>query len=301
MAARFGKPSVLEQAGQRRPDSPEEPCVRYATEAGCLRWQRTTNDWIHTMSNTTVNTGAAVRRVSWGSIFVGTVVAMALMVLFATLGLAIGAAAVDPVGEGSPLSGLGVGSGIYLVLTQLISLAIGGYAAARLAGVPRTISSLLHGASVWALATLLLTWAASCRFSSVIAAIRLPSAPWCATASSTGAIPAAFKPASWACVEDIAEPGLRIDVVELGRHDQGVRRSVGHRRAPKSQLFLPSATRHLGAVVGRANPSVLEEQSEGRPTALLEHVVDGLGDIGVPRHLAALDLQPVAQALDQRA
>ncbi len=112
------------------------------------------------MSNTTVNTGAAVRRVSWGSIFVGTVVAMALMVLFATLGLAIGAAAVDPVGEGSPLSGLGVGSGIYLVLTQLISLAIGGYAAARLAGVPRTISSLLHGASVWALATLLLTWAA---------------------------------------------------------------------------------------------------------------------------------------------
>ena len=102
----------------------------------------------------------AVRRVSWGAIFVGTVVAMALMVFFTTLGLAIGAAAVDPLYEESPLSGLGVGSGIYIVVTQMISLAVGGYAGARLAGVPRTVSSLLHGAAVWALATLLLAWAA---------------------------------------------------------------------------------------------------------------------------------------------
>jgi hypothetical protein len=82
------------------------------------------------------------------------------MVFFTTLGLAIGAAAVDPLYENDPLSGLGIGSGIYLVLTQLISLAIGGFAAARLAGVPRTVSSLLHGAAVWSVATVLLTWAA---------------------------------------------------------------------------------------------------------------------------------------------
>lgn len=103
---------------------------------------------------------ATVRRVSWGSIFAGTVVALALMVFFTTLGLAIGAAAVDPLYESNPLSGLGAGSGIYLVLTQLISLAIGGFAAARLAGVPRTVASLLHGAAVWSVATVLLTWAA---------------------------------------------------------------------------------------------------------------------------------------------
>jgi hypothetical protein len=102
----------------------------------------------------------AVRRVSWGAIFVGTVVALALMVFFTTLGLAIGAAAIDPLYDASPLSGLGVGSGIYIVVTQILSLAAGGFAAARLAGVPRTVSSLLHGAAVWALATLLLAWAA---------------------------------------------------------------------------------------------------------------------------------------------
>lgn len=113
------------------------------------------------MSTTTMPADtAAIRRVSWGSIFAGTVVALALMVFFTTLGLAIGAAAVDPLYESNPLSGLGVGSGIYLVLTQLISLAIGGFAAARLAGVPRTVASLLHGAAVWSVATVLLTWAA---------------------------------------------------------------------------------------------------------------------------------------------
>ena len=103
---------------------------------------------------------AAVRRVSWGAIFVGTVVAMALMIFFTTLGIAIGATAVDPLYDANPLSGLGIGSGIYLIVTQLISLAVGGFAAAKLAGVPRMTSSLLHGAAVWALSTLLLAWAA---------------------------------------------------------------------------------------------------------------------------------------------
>ncbi|GGL60269.1 hypothetical protein [Wenxinia marina] len=100
------------------------------------------------------------RRVSWGAIFAGTVVALALMILFATLGLAIGAAAVDPLYEQNPLEGLGTGSGIWIIVSQIVALVVGGYAAARLAGVPRTVASLLHGAAVWALTTLLLAWAA---------------------------------------------------------------------------------------------------------------------------------------------
>ena len=101
-----------------------------------------------------------MRRVSWGAIFAGTVIAMALMVFFATLGIAIGAAAIDPASEANPLSGMGIGSGLYLVITQLLSLAVGGFAAAKLAGVPRTTSSILHGLSVWALSTLLALWLA---------------------------------------------------------------------------------------------------------------------------------------------
>lgn len=55
---------------------------------------------------------------------------------------------------------MGIGSDIYLVVTQLLSLAVGGFAAAKLAGVPRTTSSVLHGLSVWALSTLLALWLA---------------------------------------------------------------------------------------------------------------------------------------------
>lgn len=104
---------------------------------------------------------SAVRRVSWGAILVGVVVALALMVFFTTLGLAIGTASVDPLYDRNPLSGLGVWSGIYLAVTQLIALGTGGFAAARLAGVPRTIASFLHGAAVWSLTTVFLTWAAA--------------------------------------------------------------------------------------------------------------------------------------------
>lgn len=100
-----------------------------------------------------------MRRVSWGAIIAGSVVSVALMILFATFGIGIGAAIIDPQFDQNPTSGMSTTAGIYLVVTQLIALGAGGYIAARLAGIPRPISSMLHGASVWALATIFLAWA----------------------------------------------------------------------------------------------------------------------------------------------
>ena len=99
-------------------------------------------------------------RVSWGGIIAGAALAVALMILFATFGVGIGAAVLDPQYDQNPGSGLGTGSGIYVVVTQLIALGAGGFVAARLAGLPRQIASLLHGAAVWAVATIFLAWAA---------------------------------------------------------------------------------------------------------------------------------------------
>ena len=100
-----------------------------------------------------VSTGReAIRRVSWGAIFAGTVVAMALMVFFSVLGIALGASTIHPMQTG----GLGLGSAMYLIVTQILSLIAGGLTASRLAGVPRMTASVLHGAAVWALSTLLL-------------------------------------------------------------------------------------------------------------------------------------------------
>ena len=100
-----------------------------------------------------------VTRVSWGAIVAGAVVSVALMILFATFGIGIGAAAVDPQFDRNPTEGIATFAGIYLVVTQLIALGAGGFVAARMAGIPRTISSLLHGAAVWAVATVFLAWA----------------------------------------------------------------------------------------------------------------------------------------------
>ncbi|WP_324754966.1 hypothetical protein [Roseovarius sp. Pro17] len=101
----------------------------------------------------------AISRVSWGAIIAGAVVAVAVMIFFATLGIGMGAAIVDPQFDQNPGAGMTIGTGIYLVITQLIALGAGGYVASRMAGIPRLISSLLHGASVWAVATIFLAWA----------------------------------------------------------------------------------------------------------------------------------------------
>lgn len=104
--------------------------------------------------------GSATNRVSWGAIFAGGVLAVALMILFTTFGIGIGAAVLDPQFDANPGSGLGVGSAIYLVLTQLIALGAGGFVAARLAGIPRPVTSALHGAAVWSIATIFLAFGA---------------------------------------------------------------------------------------------------------------------------------------------
>ena len=107
-----------------------------------------------------VATRGTVRRVSWGAIIAGSVVTVALMILFTTFGVGIGTAIFDPQYDENPGSGFGTGSAIYLVVTQLIALGAGGYIAARLAGIPRPLTAVLHGAAVWAVATVFLAWAA---------------------------------------------------------------------------------------------------------------------------------------------
>lgn len=100
-----------------------------------------------------------VNRVSWGAIIAGAVIAVAVMTFFTLFGIGIGAAIIDPQFDQNPGQGMSVSAGIYLIITQLLALGAGGFVAARMAGIPRTVSSLLHGASVWAVTTVFLAWA----------------------------------------------------------------------------------------------------------------------------------------------
>jgi hypothetical protein len=92
-------------------------------------------------------------RVSWGSIFAGAVIALATQIVLALIGVAIGLATLDPATGNSPSgTALGTGAAIWLVISSLVSLFLGGYVAARLAG---RFNGWLHGLITWGTLTLL--------------------------------------------------------------------------------------------------------------------------------------------------
>jgi hypothetical protein len=76
--------------------------------------------------------------------------------LLSILGLGVGTGAIDPLREGNSISGIGMGAGIWLVVSALIAWFMGGYVAGRMAGIPRRQDSLLHGILAWSLGTLLM-------------------------------------------------------------------------------------------------------------------------------------------------
>ncbi len=97
------------------------------------------------------------KRISWGAIFAGVVLAIAVQLVLGILGTGIGLTLVDPVDGTTPgAAGFGIGAGIYWLVTTVIALGAGGYVAARGAGVHDRFDGLLHGLVVWGV-TLILT------------------------------------------------------------------------------------------------------------------------------------------------
>ena len=96
-------------------------------------------------------------RLSWGAIFAGVVIAVAVQLVLGILGAGIGLTMVDPVEGTTPgAAGFGIGAGLYWLVTTIVALGAGGYAAARVAGVHERFDALVHGLVVWGV-TLILT------------------------------------------------------------------------------------------------------------------------------------------------
>jgi hypothetical protein len=80
--------------------------------------------------------------------------------------------------------------------------------------------------------------------------------------------------------KDIGQPGLRIDVVHLGGDDEGIHEggafATAGRTGEEPRLATKSDTTQgaLSGIVGEADATILKEEREGVPAALLlEHVV----------------------------
>lgn len=99
---------------------------------------------------------ALMSRVSWGALIAGALIAVSIGTALNVLGLAVGATTVNAVsGETPNASTIGISAGIWLLVSNLIGLAVGGYVAARLAGIPDATDAALHGLGVWAIGFLI--------------------------------------------------------------------------------------------------------------------------------------------------
>ncbi|WP_353255003.1 hypothetical protein [Burkholderia anthina] len=115
-----------------------------------------------TPSYDSVGAESPASAVSWGAIFAGAVVAVAISVALLTGGTGLGFLSVSPWrNEGASGSALAVGSIVWLFVTQIIAYGIAGYVAGRLrtkwtdaAGDEIYFRDTAHGLVVWAVSAL---------------------------------------------------------------------------------------------------------------------------------------------------
>ena len=100
----------------------------------------------------------AGRRVSWGAVFAGVMIVLAIQLLLSMLGLGIGLSTVNPTEGSTPdASSLGIGAAVWWGIAYLLALFAGGYVAAWLAASRVSLGGVLHGVLTWAF-TLLVTF-----------------------------------------------------------------------------------------------------------------------------------------------
>ncbi|MFK3646938.1 YrzE family protein [Lysobacter enzymogenes] len=93
-------------------------------------------------------------RISWGAVFAGGLISLIVYLVLSVLGTAIGASALDPMGDAHPLAGFGTGTGVWLTGTTLLAIFAGAYIAGRSA----PSQGALHGVLTWAATTLATVW-----------------------------------------------------------------------------------------------------------------------------------------------
>jgi hypothetical protein len=104
------------------------------------------------MADITNNEELALRvRTDWGAIWAGVFTFIAIWSVFGFLGMAVFASAADS-RTSSPLTGMGVGMGIWAIVLTIIAMYIAGRETGRLAAVASRHDGLIHGMIMFGLA-----------------------------------------------------------------------------------------------------------------------------------------------------
>lgn len=108
-----------------------------------------------------------VNSISWAAIFAGVVVGLVTQLLLTMLGAGIGFAAVG--GADAPSAeGVSIVSGVWFIVSGLISSFVGGYVAARMSGRTVATTGAMHGLTAWAFTTLLVLWLLTTSVGSIV-------------------------------------------------------------------------------------------------------------------------------------
>jgi hypothetical protein len=95
-------------------------------------------------------------RVRWSAIWAGLVISLVTQLLLNALGIAIGLTAFRPMATTGNLPGsLDTASGIWVGISALIALFLGGYVAARMSGLTGRMNGVMHGIVTWGLSLVL--------------------------------------------------------------------------------------------------------------------------------------------------
>ena len=110
-----------------------------------------------------------LRRVSWGAVVAGVVIAVATQMVLSLLGAAIGLSTIDPMRYSSPdVSTFGIGAGIWWGISSILSLFVGGWVAGHLAASPEKTDAILHGLLTWGLAAIVTAYLLASAVGSVV-------------------------------------------------------------------------------------------------------------------------------------
>ncbi|MBP0616735.1 hypothetical protein [Jiella mangrovi] len=93
---------------------------------------------------------ATLKRISWGGILAGAILALMIQFMLGLFGLGIGLS--SPMGGSAGVFSV---AGLWAVLVVLVGVFAGAFAAARFAGIPSRIDGVLHGVVTWAVTGLL--------------------------------------------------------------------------------------------------------------------------------------------------
>lgn len=247
----------------------------------------------HAASATDIALGEKLRHVSWGSILLGLAIAIAIQILLGLLGIGLGFAIVDPV---DPMGGIGawsVATSVYLVISQIIALFIGGYVASHLAPSLTDRTAMLHGLAIWALATIAMLWLGTTVVGSAV--------------SGAGKAVSGIASATGQAIEAAVPDGLSLPDIDMADLPEPVRRTLQEHGVTPANLrdelwgafrdvVSPREERRVMAELRRAAQSALARPTEA--AAIIERALDNV--FGANGILGRDDLGQMRTALQQR-